>query len=131
MKKIFTKTPEYNKKVLLKILIILSILVFLAIYFFLLFKLFKPNFLTWWSDEYEYVSTARNFALFNKLETSFYTAKAVLYGNFPSFGYHSALFSFLMGLFLKIFGANPKTTFIFNYLLLLKSIPDLISFLFQ
>jgi len=82
-----------------------------------MFIVLKPNVLTWHSDEYEYVSQARNFALFSKLETSFYSAKAILYGNFPTFGYHPILYSFLMGLFLKIFSAAPWSTFLFNYLL--------------
>lgn len=99
------------------ILTTIFFLILVALYFFLMYKIFKPNVLTWWSDEYEYVSQARNFALFSKLETSFYSAKAVLNGNFPSFGYHPILYSFLMGLFLKLFNAHPNATFTFNYLL--------------
>jgi len=102
-----------EKNILIYFIIIISIF----LYFFLMYQTLKPNILTWWSDEYEYVSQARNFALFSKLETSFYSARAVLYGNFPSFGYHPILYSFLMGLFLKIFNAVPKTTFAFNYML--------------
>lgn len=99
------------------ILITIFFLILIALYFFLMYKILKPNILTWWSDEYEYVSQARNFALFSKLEASFYSAKAALYGKFPSFGYHPILFSFLMGLFLKIFKGNPNATFTFNYFL--------------
>jgi len=105
-----------------KILTIISILIIIIVYFTLMFINFKPNVLTWWSDEYEYVSEARNFALFSKLETSFYSAKAVLYRNYPSLGYHPILYSFLMGLFLKIFRAAPWSTFLFNYILALLTI---------
>ena len=96
-------TNNIKKQSLTKtILIILAIIVITLTYFTLMYIVFKPNVLTWWSDEYEYISQARNFALFSKLETSFYSAKAVLYGNFPSFGYHPILYSFLAGLFLKV-----------------------------
>jgi len=114
------------KKNILFIFLIISLTIF---YFYLMFKIFSPNILTWWSDEYEYVSQARNFALFSKLETSFYSAKAVLYGKFPSFGYHPILFSFLMGLFLKIFKGNPNATFSFNYFLF--SLTLLVMFIYS
>ena len=105
-----------------KVLISFLVLVVLLTYFFINFYIFKPNVLTWFSDEYEYVSQARNYALFSNLETSFYSAKAALEGNFPSLGYHPILFSFLMGLLLKLFKASPNTIFVFNYLLALATV---------
>lgn len=108
---------EDKKIKIFKILIITSL--FLA-YFVTIFIIFKPNIpthISFWNDNYCYRLVAYNFAKYSKLEDSYFFSQSVIYGKFPSAGYHSTLFSFLIGLVLKIFNNNTSAFFLLNYLL--------------
>jgi len=107
-----------NKKIkIFKILIIISL--FLA-YFVTIFIIFKPNIpthISFWNDNYCYRLVAYNLAKYSKLEDSYFFSQSVIYGKFPSAGYHSTLFSFILGLILKVFNNSKSAYFLFNYFL--------------